>query len=82
MVIICSLKLHSLTILTMAVSLPRDPYEASTDAGDHVALTFKLIDEYHEIQLARDGAAGAICSFIGTTRDNFQGTVVNPACSV
>lgn len=59
----------------MAMSLPNDPYEGTTEAGDHVALMMKPIDEYHEIQLARDSAAGAICSFIGTTRDNFQGTI-------
>jgi len=57
----------------MALLLPQDPYELTTDTGDHVALTMKPLDEYHEIQLARDSAAGAICSFIGTTRDNFQG---------
>jgi molybdopterin synthase catalytic subunit len=57
----------------MSITLPNDPYEATTKAGDHVALTYKPLDEMHEINLARDSAAGAICSFIGTTRDNFQG---------
>lgn len=57
----------------MALPLPEDPYETTTEAGDHVALTMHSIDEYHQINLARDSAAGAICSFIGTTRDNFQG---------
>lgn len=58
----------------MAMSLPSDPFEATTEDGDHVALTMKPIDEPHEINLARDPAAGAICSFIGTTRDNFRGS--------
>lgn len=58
----------------MAMSLPSDPFKATTENGDHVALTMKSIDEQHEINLARDSAAGAICSFIGTTRDNFKGS--------
>lgn len=73
----------------MAIPLPYDPYEVKMEDEheqhddddrnnnnhkyDHIALTYAVLDEMHEINIARHASAGAICSFIGTTRDNFQG---------
>ena len=49
-------------------------YGATTINGDHVALTYKPLDEQEHVDRVRDASAGAICTFTGTTRDSFKGT--------
>jgi molybdopterin synthase catalytic subunit len=44
--------------------------------GDHVSLTLNPIDVGKMTNLARSDQAGALSSFLGTTRDNFEGKVV------
>ena len=57
----------------MSLDLPDDPYHRTTADGDYVALTYLPLDELHELNRVRDPSAGALCSFIGTTRDTFGG---------
>ena len=60
----------------MTTPQPQDqsPIFVQTDAGDRVGLTWDKLDETREIDHVRDSSAGAICSFVGTTRDTFQGS--------
>lgn len=58
----------------MSLDLPEDPYYRTTPDGDYVALTYLSLDELHELNRVRDASAGALCSFIGTTRDTFGGS--------
>jgi molybdopterin synthase catalytic subunit len=51
------------------------PIFLHTDAGDRIGLTWDKLDELKEIDHVRDASAGAICSFVGTTRDTFQGII-------
>ncbi|CAD6587592.1 MAG: Molybdopterin synthase catalytic subunit [Cyphobasidiales sp. Tagirdzhanova-0007] len=60
----------------MSSSLPEDPCLRETDAGDVLGLTFKPLDEVGDIDRVRHASAGAICSFVGTTRDTFEGKTV------
>lgn len=58
---------------SMALSLPEDPYLQTNEDDDIVGLTYRPIDELQEVERVKDGTAGAVCTFIGTTRDNFEG---------
>lgn len=46
--------------------------ESST--GDSFGLTYDPLDATTIIESVRDDGAGALALFIGTTRDNFNGT--------
>jgi hypothetical protein len=50
------------------------PATTTTEAGDVVSLTYDRLDEQQLLESVRDSKAGAICSFVGTTRDDFQGS--------
>ena len=53
--------------------LPEDPYTRINESGDIVGLTYKPLTELGDVNSVRSPSAGAICSFFGTTRDNFEG---------
>jgi molybdopterin synthase catalytic subunit len=45
---------------------------------DHVALVLDTINPNHILELVKDRRAGAISTFIGTTRDTFEGRIIVP----
>lgn len=49
------------------------PHEARTADGDLLLLTHAVLDEAALVNAVKDPKAGAVCSFIGTTRDTFEG---------
>lgn len=49
------------------------PHEVRTTEGDRLLLTHDVLDERALIDSVKDPRAGAVCSFVGTTRDTFEG---------
>lgn len=58
---------------TATPSKTEGPHEARTAEGDLLLLTHAVLDERALINSVKDPRAGAVCSFIGTTRDTFEG---------
>lgn len=50
----------------------------AASAETYIELTLERIDEMMVIDRVKDSAAGAVSSFFGTTRDNFQGMLRVP----
>lgn len=44
---------------------------------DEVRLVSDPIDPSHLVNIVRDPSAGAIATFLGTTRDNFESLTIN-----
>ncbi len=45
-------------------------------SGDHVQVTEDLLDLARLVDMVGDPGAGAVATFFGVTRDNFQGKAV------
>ena len=48
---------------------------AEPATGDSFVLTYDPLDTTAIIESVRDNGAGALALFVGTTRDNFNGTI-------
>lgn len=60
--------------MTSPALAPSDcPHEVRTSDGDLILLTHNVLDESALVNSVKDPKAGAVCSFIGTTRDTFEG---------
>ena len=49
-----------------------DDIDSVTPDGDWVSLTSNTIDVTKAMQFVQDNSAGAVATFAGVTRDNFQ----------
>jgi molybdopterin synthase catalytic subunit len=49
-----------------------DDIDSVTPEGDWVSLTSNTIDVTKAMQFVQDNSAGAVATFAGVTRDNFQ----------
>jgi hypothetical protein len=50
-----------------------ETYTASTPSGDTCTITSESLDEAAILNTVKSVKAGAVCLFIGTTRDSFKG---------